>query len=198
MIMRIHIVRHFPAVKNAEVEKAFGATEGGKLRPLDTEKAVLLAPIFRAKLEEEHPHFTLIGHSPTIRAASTMMIVTVGIANGVPVVQVPEMYWTDESIAGIMADFKAHDVNTSKWSSEGHMALYKLGMTGAAGIRRVLAEKKVTNGDILFVGHGPLTSITAALLAGTEEAMQFCLSCTAKEGSKFVVEGTKVTFVPLE
>ncbi|MBI2476105.1 MAG: hypothetical protein HYV67_02595 [Candidatus Taylorbacteria bacterium] len=196
--MKIHVVRHFPAVKNVEVEKMLGATKGGALRPLDIQKAARLAPIFRAKLEAEKPKFTLLGHSPTIRAAATMLITTVGIADGAPVVEVPELYWTDENIAGTMADFKAHDVDVSKWSAEGLAALDRLGQTGADGICRVLDEGKVTQGDVFFVGHGPLTLAVAYRLAGTPEAKQFCLGCVAKEGSRFVVDGDKVAFVPFE
>ncbi|MFA6992551.1 MAG: hypothetical protein WC269_04720, partial [Candidatus Gracilibacteria bacterium] len=178
-MLRYHIVRHLPAVKNAAAEKAFGATEGAKLRQLDTAKAAKLAPIFREKLADENPHFTLLGHSPTIRTAATMLLVTVGMANpATPVVEVPELYWTDASIEGIMADFTAHNINISKWSSEGLAALDTLGKTGANGIRRVLAEKNVTEGDAMFVGHGPLTVAIAYHLAGnTAGAKEFCLKC---------------------
>lgn len=198
--MKIHLVRHFPAVKNAEVEKLLGATKGGALRQLDTQKAARLAPIFRAQLADGNPHFALLGHSPTIRAAATILICTVGMANGVPVVEVPELYWPDDaSIAGIMPDFLAHNIDTSKWSDQGLADLNQLGKTGADGIRRVLAEKGITEGDVFFVGHGPLIVSTAYHLAGnTPEAKAYCLGCAAGEGSRFVIEGDKVTFVSLQ
>lgn len=199
--MKIHLVRHFPANKNisAEAEKTFGSVKGGILRPLDTQKAATLSPKFRALLADENPHFTLLGYSPAVRTAATLLITTVGLAKGVPpLVEIPELYWTDETIAGLMPDFKVHDVDTAKYSPKGLEALDQLGKQGADGIRRVIAEADITEGDVLFVGHGPLTAATAYHLAGTEEAKQYCLSVLAKEGSRFVVEGTKVTFVPLE
>lgn len=198
--MKIHLVRHFPADKaiSAEAEKTFG-TRGGILRPLDTVKTAQLAPKFRELLQVTEPQFTLLGHSPTVRAAATLLIGTVGLANGAPApIVVPELYWTDESIAGIMADFKVHDVNTGEWSAEGLAALDVLGKQGADGIRRVLTEANVTEGDVLFVGHGPLTAATAYNLAGTWKAKDLCLSVLAKEGSRFVVEGEAVRFIPLE
>lgn len=77
-------------------------------------------------------------------------------------------------------------------------ALDKLGKQGADGIRRVLAEKGIDQGDVYFVGHGPLTVSTAYHLAGnTSEARAFCLACPANEGSRFIVEGEDITFVPL-
>jgi len=198
--VRAHIVRHFPAIKNKKIEEVLGATEGAKLRPLDTFKVAKLAPIFRAKLAAENPHFALLGNSPTVRTAATMLIATVDIADAeCPTVEIQELYWTDESIAGIMPDFTAHGINTSKWSHAGLEALDLLGKTGASGIVQAITELRVTKGDVLFVGHAPLTISTAYHLAGnTSEAREFCLSCTAGEGSRFVIENGKVSFVPLE
>ena len=198
--MTRHIVRHFAAEDIKFTVNGAEVTIPNKYRHLDLKKAEEMAVKFRQHLIAggiSDTDIKLRGHSAAFRTKYSLLLGTVGIANGTPVVEIPELSIGSDPDSLLMIEgFKAHGVKVWEYSPEQIAACDRIGARGAEPIKA--AEAGITDGETIWFTHAPISAFFALHLAGNPAgARERLLRLPSNEGDRLVVEGDKITLVPL-
>lgn len=198
--MKRHIVRHFAAQDIKFPVNGVDVTIPNQFRHLDLEKAENMARQFRQKLTTGASlGIQLRGHSAAFRTKYTLLLATIGICDDAVVVEIPELSIGSDPDSKLMIEgFKAHNVKIWEYSPEQIAACDRIGARGARAIEAAEAKFGITSGETIYFTHAPISTFFAIHLAGiTTFAGAELLRLPNNEGSRFVVDGEKISLIPL-
>jgi hypothetical protein len=128
-----------------------------------------------------------------------LLLATIGICDGTPVVEIPELSVGSDPDSLLMVEgFKAHNLMIQEYSEEQIAACDRIGERGAKAIVAAEAKLGITWGETIYFTHAPILAFFALHLAGNSSSTRdWLLGLPSNEGDRLVVQEELITLVPL-